>query len=64
MSSKFDPFKNSSPVPENFGQVQSTPSSVNLNLTPVILIGAIVIILAAAASYNYGKKAKLKNTDD
>ncbi len=64
MSSNFDPFKNSAPIPNNFGQVLPTPSSSTINLTPIILLGALAVVVAAAVAYNYGKIAKLNKKEE
>ncbi|MEN9442557.1 MAG: hypothetical protein RLZ33_2634 [Bacteroidota bacterium] len=64
MSSKFNPFKNSTPIPHNFGQVPPTPNSSTINLTPIILLGALAVVVAAAVAYNYGKMAKLNEKEE
>lgn len=64
MSSKFNPFKNSTPIPHNFGQVPPATSSSSINLTPILLIGGLVVVIAATVAYNYGKMAKLNKNEE
>lgn len=60
MSSKFENFKNSTPMPQNFGQVPPTPSSSTINLTPILLLGGLIVAIAATVAYNFGKSAASK----
>jgi len=60
MNSKFDPFKNSPPIPHNFGQVPQPQGSSKTNLTPILLIGGLVVVIAVAVAYNIGKSTTSK----
>jgi hypothetical protein len=64
MSSKFDPFKNSPPIPHNFGQVPPTPNSSSVNLTRILILGGIIVAIAATVAFKMGKSAASKEKEE